>query len=201
MTKSYTVPATGRVPTRKFWIEYDQWWTELASEEVSKREKLTWIEAFGKFGLWIIWFTFLEDTPANLSDPAIFQDSFHSWRRDFLGCAKKWCVVTFFDACVGQGCRVSDWKCVEQTEPLYTDLYPTKTKPRNQSNHANHPNQPGIPTILTMLKHISAHPYGPVILAKARLGCASKSTRPQKTWRSWIVSGLVSCIFSRIFFL
>ena len=52
---------------------------------------------------------------------------------------------------------------VEQTEPLYTDLYPTKTKPRNQSNHANHPNQPGIPTILTMLKHISAHPNGPVI--------------------------------------
>lgn len=80
MTKSYTVPATGRVPTRKFWIKYDQWWTELASEEVSKREKLTWIEAFGKFGLWIIRFTFLEDTRSNLYDPAIFQDSFHSWR-------------------------------------------------------------------------------------------------------------------------
>ena len=50
MTKSYTVPATGRVPTRKFWIKYDPWWTELASEEVSKREKLTWIEAFEGLG-------------------------------------------------------------------------------------------------------------------------------------------------------
>ena len=69
---------------------------------------------------------------------------------------------------------------------LFTPIYTQpKQNQRNQSNHANHPNQPGIPTILTMLKHISAHPNGPIILAQARLGCASKSTRPQKTMESF----------------